>query len=136
MKFLADTWYLFAVALVSGGLLLWPTLRRGASAGGVSTAEAVHLINREKAVLIDVRDAAEYAAGHVANAKNIPLATIEGSKALPKNKALPLVVVCNRGTQASKAVAILKKLGHENASALNGGLVAWREANLPVEKSA
>ena len=74
VKFFLDTWYLFAVALVSGGLLAWPTLRRGAPAGGVSAAEAVLLINRQKAVLVDVRDAAEYAAGHVANAKNIPLA--------------------------------------------------------------
>jgi rhodanese-related sulfurtransferase len=136
VKFLAETWYLFAVALVSGGLLLWPTLRRGAPAGGVDTAEAVRLINRERAVLIDVRDAAEYGAGHVANAKNIPLATIESSPALPKNKALPLVVVCNRGAQASRAVVMLRKLGYENARTLTGGLSAWREANLPVDKAA
>ena len=136
MKFLSDTWYLFAAALVSGGLLVWPMLRRGAPAGGVSTAEAVLLINREKAVLVDVRDATEYAAGHVANAKNIPLATLEASTALPKNKSLPIVVVCNRGAQASRAVVALRKRGHENARTLVGGLAAWREANLPVEKSA
>jgi len=121
---------------VSGGLLAWPTLRRGAPAGGVTTAEAIHLINREKAVLVDVRDAAEYAAGHVMNAKNIPLATLETSTALPKNKSLPIVVVCNRGAQASKAVVMLRKLGYENARTLTGGLAAWREANLPVEKTA
>ena len=136
MKFFLDTWYLFAVALVSGGLLAWPVLRRGAPAGGVSAAEAVLLINRQKAVLVDVRDASEYAAGHVANAKNIPLATIPSSTALPKNKALPIVVVCNRGAAASRAVMMLRKLGYENARTLVGGLAAWREANLPVEKSA
>jgi len=136
VKFLSDTWYLFAVALVSGGLLAWPMLRRGAPAGGVSTAEAVLLINRQKAVLVDVRDAAAYAAGHVANAKNIPLATIESTAALPKNKALPIVVVCDRGARASRAVMTLRKLGYENARTLIGGLAAWREANLPVEKSA
>ena len=136
MKFLLETWYLFAVALVSGGLLAWPTLRRGAPAGGVTTAEAIHLINREKAVLVDVRDAAEYAAGHVMNAKNIPLAMLETSTALPKNKSLPIVVVCNRGAHASKAVVMLRKLGYENARTLTGGLAAWREANLPVEKTA
>jgi len=132
VKFFLETWYLFAVALVSGGLLAWPTLRRGAPAGGVTTAEAIHLINREK----DVRDAAEYAAGHVMNAKNIPLATLETSTALPKNKSLPIVVVCNRGAHASKAVVMLRKLGYENARTLTGGLAAWREANLPVEKTA
>jgi len=136
VKFLSDTWYLFAAALVSGGLLVWPMLRRGAPAGGVSTSEAVLLINRQKAVLVDVRDATEYAAGHVANAKNIPLATIESTTALPKNKALPIVVVCNRGASASRAVMTLRKLGYENARTLIGGLAAWREANLPVEKSA
>ena len=135
MKFFVDNWYLFAVALVSGGLLLWPSLRRGGSAaGGVSAAEAVQLINRERAVLIDVRDAAEFATGHVAKAKNVPLATLESSTALPKNKSLPIVVVCNRGTQGSRAVGMLRKLGYENARSLTGGLAAWREANLPVEK--
>jgi rhodanese-related sulfurtransferase len=67
----------------------------------------------------------------------VPLSKLEtaGSE-LPKNKALPLVVLCATGARASKAVAILHKLGYENARALNGGLRAWREANLPVEKSA
>jgi rhodanese-related sulfurtransferase len=135
VNFLADTWYLFAVALVSGGLLLWPSLRRGAPAGGVGTAEAVQLINRERAVLIDVREPAEFAAGHLPNAKNIPLATLEASTQLPKNKALPIVVVCNRGAHGSRAVVMLRKMGHENARTLSGGLAAWREANLPVEKA-
>ena len=136
MKFLLDNWYLFAVALVSGGLLLWPSLRRGAQGSALSTADAVHLINREKAVLIDVSEAAEFAAGHPAGAKNVPLAQIETSNALPKNKALPVVVVCPTGARASRAAATLQKLGFEKASALAGGLRAWREANLPVERSA
>jgi rhodanese-related sulfurtransferase len=136
VKFVLDNWYLFAVALVSGGLLLWPLLRRGAQAGAVTTAEAVHLINREKAVLIDVSEAEEYAAGHAAGAKNVPLAQIETSNALPKNKALPLVVLCPSGARATRAIAILRKAGYENSRALAGGLKAWREANLPVEKSA
>jgi rhodanese-related sulfurtransferase len=136
VKFVLDNWYLFAVALVSGGLLLWPLLRRGAQAGALTTAEAVHLINREKAVLIDVSEAEEYAAGHAAGAKNVPLAQIETSNALPKNKALPLVVLCPSGARATRAIAILRKAGYENARALAGGLKAWREANLPVEKSA
>jgi len=136
VKFVLDNWYLFAVALVSGGLLLWPSLRRGGQAGALSTAEAVTLINREKAVLIDVSEAEEYAAAHAAGAKNVPLAQIETSTALPKNKALPLVVVCTTGARAARAIAMLRKAGYENARVLAGGLKAWREANLPVEKSA
>ena len=81
----------------------------------MSAAEAVQLINREKAVLIDVSDAAEYAAGHAVGARSVPLAALETSRELPKNKALPLVVVCATGARASRAVAVLRKLGFENA---------------------
>ncbi len=136
MKFFVDNWYLIVMALVSGGLLAWPRLRAGGGAGAVSTAEAVQLINRERAVLIDVSEPAEYAAGHPGGAKSVPLGGLEASNDLPKNKTLPLVVVCPTGTRASKAVAVLHKLGYANSRALAGGLSAWREANLPVEKSA
>lgn len=136
MKFIVDNWYLILVAIVSGGLLFWPSLSRRSGAGAVDTGEAVQLINREKGVLIDVREATEFTAGHAINAKNVPLASLEGSTALPKNKALPLVVMCASGARASKAVGILRKLGFENVRPLAGGMKAWREANLPVEKSA
>ena len=137
MKFFVDNWVLFLAAITSGGLLLWPMLtKNGGGAGRVSPAEAVRLINREKAVLIDVSEPAEYAAGHVVGARSVPLGQIEASTDLPKNKALPLVVVCPTGARASRAVGILKKLGFQNTQALAGGLAAWREANLPVEKTA
>ena len=137
VSFLIENWYLFAAALVSGGLLIWPILTQGTTGGiKVSAADAVHLINRERAVLIDVSEPAEYAAGHVAGARSVPLGVLEGSKDLPKNKTLPLVVVCASGNRAPRAVAILKKLGFENARALAGGLSAWRAANLPIEKTA
>ena len=136
MKFLVDNWYLIAVALVSGGLLLWPRLKAGSQAGAVSPAEAVQLINRERAVLIDVCEPAEYAAAHAIGSKNVPLGSLESTGDLPKNKALPLVLVCQSGARASRAVGILHKLGFQNARVLAGGLKAWREANLPVEKSA
>ena len=136
MKFLIDNWFLIVAALVSGGMLLWPMLQKGVG-GGINTVEAVRLVNREKGVLIDVSEPDEYAAAHAGGARNVPLAKLEASGGdLPKNKALPLVVLCATGARASKAVAILRKLGYENASALNGGLRAWREANLPVEKSS
>lgn len=136
VKFLVDTWYLFAVALISGGLLLWPMLRRGAPAGGVSCVDAVQLINRERAVVIDVREPAEYAAGHIVNSKNVPLASLEAGTGMPKNKALPVLLLCASGARASRAVVTLRQLGYENARTLTGGLAAWREAGLPLEKSA
>ena len=99
-------------------------------------AEAVRLINREKAVLIDVSEPAEYAAGHAGGARNVPLGALDGSKVLPSNKALPLVVVCPTGSRAARAVPLLRKAGYAQAQSLAGGLGAWRGANLPVEKSA
>ena len=136
MKFFLDTWYLFFAAAVSGGLLIWPLLNKGGGGGTVSTTDAVQLINREKAVLIDIREPHEYAAGHAAGAKSVPLSQLETATTLPKNKTVPLVVLCATGSRAGRAVTTLNKLGFANAKALAGGLVAWRAANLPVEKSA
>ena len=96
----------------------------------------MQLINREKAVVIDVCEAEEFAAGHVTGAKNVPVSQLE--ERLPtvvKNKALPVVLVCASGARANRAVAIAKKLGYDNAQAMAGGLKAWREASLPVEKA-
>jgi rhodanese-related sulfurtransferase len=136
VKFFIDNWFLFTAAIVSGGLLLWPLLSRASGGAKVSAAQAVQLINREKAVLIDVSEPAEYAAGHAAGAKSVPLGGLERSNDLPKNKTLPVVVVCPTGSRAARAASLLKKLGFENARVLAGGLAAWREANLPVEKTA
>lgn len=135
VKFFIDNWFLILAALTSGGLLLWPMLSRGGGSGKLTASEAVMLINREKAVLIDVSEPKEYAVGHAAGAKSVPLGTIESSSALPKNKALPLVVLCPTGVRSARAVAVLKKLGYDRARALAGGTSAWREANLPIEKA-
>jgi rhodanese-related sulfurtransferase len=136
LNFLTQNWYLIVAALVSGGLLLWPLVVKGSQGASVSTAEAVQLINRQKGVLIDVSEPDEFAKGHAVGARNVPLAQLEGHKSLPSNKALPLVVVCPTGARAGRAAGILRKLGYENAQVLAGGLKAWREANLPVEKTA
>lgn len=135
MKFIIDNWYLVFVALASGSMLMWPLLKN-ASGGSLTPAGAVQLINREKAVVIDVCETEEFAAGHVGGAKNIPLNQLEERLATTvKNKALPLVLVCATGARANRAVGIAKKLGYENVQAMAGGLKAWREASLPVEKA-
>ena len=136
MNFVLDNWFLFAAAIVSGGLLLAPSLSRRGGGAAVSTSEAVRLINREKAVLIDVSEPAEYAAGHAIGARNIPFGSLETAKNLPTNKSLPLVLICPTGARAGRAVGMLHKLGFEKVSPVAGGLRAWREASLPVEKSA
>ena len=132
MKFILDNWPLILLATTSGGLLLWQVLQKAGS--GVGPAEAVRLINREKGVLIDVCEPAEFAAGHAVGARNIPVGTIAGSKDLPSNKALPLVLLCASGARAGRAAGLLRKAGYEKATVVTGGLPAWREAGLPVEK--
>ncbi len=136
MKFLIDNWMLIAVALGSGGMLLWPVVAQGTQPGTLSATGAVQLINREKAVVIDVCEADEFAAGHVAGAKHAPLGQLEQKlPGLVKNKALPLILVCASGARSNRAVAVAKKLGYEQAQSLSGGMRAWKEANLPVEKA-
>ena len=135
MNFLIENWMLVAVAAASALALFWPTLTQGA-AGGVGPTEAVSLMNREKAVLIDVCEPEEFVQGHVLGSKNIPLAQLETQLPLTvKNKGVPVILVCQTGGRAARAAAQAKKLGYERAQALAGGLKAWREASLPTEKA-
>lgn len=135
MNFFVENWYLIVLALISGAMLIVPALQGGAG-GGLSTAEAVQLINHERAVVIDVCGVAEFAAGHVGGAKNVPLGDLESRlTAVVKNKTLPLVMVCARGSRAKSAVAIAQKLGYAKAQVLAGGLKAWKDAGLPIEKT-
>ncbi len=135
MKFFLDNWTLFLLALTSGGLLLWPSIR-GAAGGSLTASAAVQLINREKAIVIDVCEANEYASAHVSGARHIPLAQL--AQKLPqevKDKALPLIFVCQSGMRSGSAMRIAKGLGYQNAQSLNGGLSSWRAANLPVDRA-
>ena len=135
MKFIVDNWMLILIALSSGGMLAWPLLR-GANSGSLTAQGAVQLINRERAVVVDVREPEEFAAGHMTGAKNVPLNQLEEKlTAAVKNKAVPLLLVCATGSRAQRAVAVAKKLGYEQVQAVAGGLKSWKEANLPVEKA-
>jgi rhodanese-related sulfurtransferase len=135
VKFIIDNWMLFAVAIGSATMLFMPQIK-GAAGGSLTPAGAVQLINREKAVVVDVSDAEEFAAGHVNNSKNVPFSQLDEKLAgQVKNKELPLILVCTSGTRSNRAVATAKKLGFANVQAMAGGLRAWREANLPLEKT-
>ncbi|MFG6446929.1 rhodanese-like domain-containing protein [Roseateles sp. BYS180W] len=137
MKFLIENWYLVLAAVASGALLF--AGGRGKTSG-ISPADAVQLINREKAVVLDVSEGEEFGRAHAKGARHLPLsaltAKVEGHKQLPTNKALPLVLFCANGTRAHRAAGILRKAGYEKAVAVQGGLTAWREASLPVDKAA
>ena len=135
LDFIRNNLLLVAVAVGSGGMLLWPYLRRATGGPWVTPAQATHLVNREDALIIDVREPNEYALGHVLGARNLPLARLEAPAAdLVKRKAKPLIVYCDGGERAAKALALLKKQGFPHAANLSGGLKAWQDAGLPVEK--
>ncbi|MBU6436625.1 MAG: rhodanese-like domain-containing protein [Betaproteobacteria bacterium] len=136
-KFVIDNILLIVAAVVSGSLLAWPSLMRRAAGPGVSVTEATRLVNREKGVIVDVCEPAEFAAGHIAGARNIPLAALESRLSeLPKDKALPVIVVCASGARAGKAASVLRAKGYENARVLEGGMNGWRHAAMPVERTA
>ena len=135
MKFILDNWMLISVALASGFMLFLPVMQ-GAATAGLSPQQAVQMINREKAQVIDVCSAEEFAAVHLIGARHVPLDQLEQQLAgVAKNKSQPLILVCASGMRSKRAVAVAKKLGYEQAHSLTGGLKGWKEANLPVEKA-
>ena len=135
MKFILDNWMLIALALASGTLLLVPTLQ-GAVASGLSATDAVLLINRERAVVVDVCEPAEFAVGHIVGSRNIPLGELDQKLAnAAKNKNLPLILVCQSGARSGRALAAAQALGYTQVHSLSGGLSSWKSAGLPLEKA-
>jgi rhodanese-related sulfurtransferase len=133
VKFLLDNWMLITVALASGAALLFPVLSKG---NGLSPQDMVQLMNRDKAIVIDVCEPDEFARGHVIGAKNLPLGQLEDKLALlVKNKSSQVVMVCQVGARSARAAATARKLGFENVQSLAGGLKAWQAASMPVEKA-
>jgi len=125
---------LIAVALISGGMLLWPSLRRGGR-GGVSAGEATQLINRSNAAVLDLRSADAFANGHLPSARNLPFPELEAKIGqFVKNKNNPLLLVCQTGQQSHKAQRIVKDAGFAEVHVLDGGVDAWHKAGMPVVK--
>ncbi|MEW5862807.1 MAG: rhodanese-like domain-containing protein [Pseudomonadota bacterium] len=136
LDFVKNNWMLIALAFVSGAMLIWPYVRRAAAGGAsIGTLEATQLINREDAVVLDVRDPDEFARGHILGARNVPLAELDRRAGdLAKLKARPVIVACASGNRSLGAAATLRKLGFERVYNLAGGFAAWQQAGLPVEK--
>ena len=136
VEFIKSNIWLIGLALGSGLMLLLPGLKK--SAGGVpnvSPAEAVTLINRSNALVLDVRDEAEFAAGHIAEAINVPLANLAARlPELKKYQNKPVLVNCQLGGRSVKACDVLRTAQFSQLHNLQGGLSAWLEAKLPVVK--
>ena len=133
MQFIQENILLIAVALASGAMLLWPYLRRSTGGPSVNPTQATQLINREDALVVDVREPGEYGAGHILGARNVPLARI-GEAPVAKKMDKPVIVYCDTGNRSAKAAAALRSQGYARAVNLAGGLGAWQQAGLPVEK--
>ena len=136
-EFVKHNALLIGLAVGSGVALLWPMLNRGASgAANLSAAEAVLMLNRGKPLILDVRDATEFASGHIQGAKNIPIADLPNRlKEIEKFKDKPVLVHCQRGSRAKNAIKVLKAQQFSQLNNLQGGLDAWVEAKLPLVKS-
>ena len=136
-EFVKENILFIGLAIGSGFGLLWPMLNRGASGvPNLSATEAVLMLNRDKPLVLDVRDATEFAAGHIQGAKNIPVAELANRlKEIEKFKDKPVLVHCQKGMRAKSACNILKAQQFSKLSNLQGGLDTWIEAKLPVVKS-
>ena len=133
MQFLQDNWMLATLALVSGVMLIWSFV--GGKMSGVEQADtlkATRLYN-DDALVLDVREDKEYAAGHIPKAKHIPLGQLPSRlQELDKFKRKPILVTCRSGQRSGRACGILKKAGFETVYNQAGGILAWERANLPV----
>jgi rhodanese-related sulfurtransferase len=136
-EFIRNNIWLVLAALASGGYFLWPWISRSAGGGNeVGPMAAVQLINRKNAVVLDVREQGEFNGGHISGAKNFPVASIEKRASdLKKYTNKTVLILCASGTRSRAACAALRKMGFEDVHVLSGGMAAWKQANLPVEKS-
>ncbi len=135
MAFVEKNWLLVLTFVASGLMLLWPFVaRRLSPVKEIGTAVATRLINRENAVLLDVREAAELESGKLPNAVHVPLSQLKDRAGeLAKYASRPVIVYCARGQRSRGAVGALAKAGIANIYQLQGGLKAWKDAGLPVE---
>jgi rhodanese-related sulfurtransferase len=135
-QFVVHNWYLFAALVVVLSLLAAPYLRRlRYGIADIPTSRAVQLINRESAVLLDVREPNEFSTGHLPDALNIPVGHVHTRIGeLAKFKDKPIIVYCRTGQRSAHAAVMLRKQGFASVHNLAGGVVAWQNENLPTER--
>ncbi|MGD8712524.1 MAG: rhodanese-like domain-containing protein [Thiohalophilus sp.] len=132
--FIAKNWILVGALLVIVFLLInsfFGGMLKGFKS--VSPSEAVLMINRDDAVVLDVREESEYQDGHIINAMHVPLSQLnDKQEQLAKYKERPIIAACRSGQRSGQACATLKKAGFENIYNLSGGVMSWKNANLPL----
>ena len=137
-QFIVAQWQLVLIFVLSGAMLLWPLLQR--RIGGmtdISTLQVTQLINNEKAVTLDVREAKELAEGKLPGALHIPLSQLKDRVGeLDKFKERPIVLYCARGQRSRSAGSILNRAGFTKLFNLTGGHKAWKDAGLPLDRTS
>ncbi len=135
-EFLSQNLVLVALFLVSGTMLLFPSISKLFGGGKeIGTLAATRLMNDGHALVLDVRDNSEFAAGRIPKSKNIPLADLEKRiEEIAKFKQKPVILACKTGNRSTAALRVLKQQGFTEIYQLQGGVTAWQQASLPVEK--
>lgn len=132
IEFATKYWWLVVIWIVFLIALFWDNNRRNGK--GVSTAEATTMINRENALVLDIRDKADFKTGHLVNALNIPFASLSSRIGeLEKYRKQPIVLVCKSGQTVGAAGKMLREQGFD-AVRMKGGMMEWNAQNLPVVK--
>jgi rhodanese-related sulfurtransferase len=136
MDFVMQNIWLILLAAMSSFMLLGGGLMgRLSGIKQIAPQEAVMLFNHEDALVLDVREQSEWADGHIAKARHVPLGQLKNRLSdLEKHKAKPVIAVCRSGHRSGQACRVLKKAGFENLYNLAGGMQAWEQAGLPREK--
>jgi rhodanese-related sulfurtransferase len=136
LPFLEKNWPLVLVFVLSGVMLLWPWVtRRLSPVREIGTFDATRMINTENPIVLDIREPKEYTGAQLPNAMHVPLSQLKDrGRELAKHVARPVIVYCDRGLRGGAAASALAKLGFTRVQSLRGGLRAWREAGLPVQK--
>lgn len=133
IDFAMNHWILVAAFMLVAAYLFYDLLQ--GDKGAVDPSAATELINRQQAVVVDVRPAADFHKGHIINAINIPsngFANQIGT--LNKHKEKPIIISCRSGAQSSGACHQLRKAGFEQVYNLKGGILAWQNSNLPITR--
>ncbi len=124
---------LFAVVLAAW--IAWELARLARKWREIGTREAVRLINQDDALVLDVSNSADHAAGHIIGAVHMPPSRIEaGDQKLLKRKDDPVLVYCKNGQISPQMANRLVKLGFTNVHVLSGGLAQWISDQQPVSR--
>jgi rhodanese-related sulfurtransferase len=131
VEFIGNHLLLSAMWVITLGAIMMYHQRIGASS--VGPQKAVMLINRQGAVVVDVREKKEFDTGHIVDSINIPLAKLKQRLSeLRKHKEKPVVVVCKLGQHSGDAAKTLQESGYAEVFRLSGGITEWKAQSLPL----